>query len=195
MRSNPPKLSIVPGATVALVLFARAAFAQATGSVDVSQGAGGNLVVTMVSTPDAPGVVVVGYEDAKNGGCSYDTTKSCYTIGMHAGGLVTVTPAAPGCKIQDVTKIAECPADSVKSVKVVASKGGTVGTDASGPSEMGQRCLPVPETYEVGGGLFEVAAHDGCMQTIVCAGNPAGSTLDVDTADVLRNCHVFTQRH
>lgn len=195
MRSIPPKLSILLGAACAFALFARAAVAQSTGTVDVTQGAGGKLVVTMVSTPDAPGVVVVGYEDSKNGGCSYDTTKSCYTVGMHAGGLVTVTPTAPGCKIQDVTKIAECPAESVASVTVIAKKGGSVGTDASGPSEMGQRCLPAPETYEVGGGLFEVAAHDGCMQTIVCADNPAGSTLDVDASDVLRNCHVFTQRH
>lgn len=89
---------------------------------------------------------------------------------------------------------AYCAATGVSSIRMIASHGGTIGYDASGDSEMGKHCLPAAVTYEAGGGVFSILAHDGCAEKIVCTDNSFG-TVDVDAKDSVDSKCKYVQRH
>ena len=100
------------------------------------------------------------------------------------------------CQVKNVGTLptAYCAATGVSSIRMIASHGGTIGFDASGDSEMGKHCLPASVTYEAGGGVFSILAHDGCAEKIVCTDTSVG-TVDADSKDSVDPKCKFVQRH
>jgi hypothetical protein len=176
----------------AVALMGRSAVAGPDG-VDISQS-GSGLTVTLINPPDGAASLTRNYATEK-AGCNNGPTPCYVFAGINGTAPLPVTTSV--CTVVNDASVptAYCAAAGISSITLVAVKGGTIGYDASGDSEMGKNCFPAALTYRAGGGVFSVLAHDGCKQTIVCTDASTG-TVDADASDAIENCtKAFVQRH
>ncbi len=176
----------------AVALLERGALADPDG-VSISQ-TGSGLMVTLVNPPNGTAGLTRNYA-TDPGNCNGGPTPCYIFSGINGVAPMPVTTSV--CKVANRGDLptAYCAAAGVSSITIAAVKGGTIGYDASGDSEMGKNCFPAALTYQAGGGVFSVLAHDGCPQTIVCTDASTG-TIDADTSDAIQHCtKAFIQRH
>jgi hypothetical protein len=171
--------------------FAVAASTKA-GKLEISRS-GSGLMVRLVNPKDGAASSFSAYgkdkADCNNG------AHPCYIFSAING--TAPMPVSGACPVIDQggTPTAFCAAHGVSSVTIDAATGGTIGHDASGPSELGKNCFPSSVTYEVGAkDVYSVLAWDGCKETIRCAGKNVG-TVDADSKDAIKGPCYFVQRH
>jgi hypothetical protein len=172
-------------------LLTRIAVADPSGLVVSQSGTG--LIVRLVNPKDGTAVAHPAYS-ADAGGCN-GQKNPCYIFSA-INGAAPMAVQSDACQVKNVGTLptAYCAATGVSSIRMIASHGGTIGFDASGDSEMGKHCLPASVTYEAGGGVFSILAHDGCAEKIVCTDASVG-TVDADSKDSVDSKCKFVQRH
>lgn len=172
-------------------LVARVAVADSPG-LTISQ-AGAGLLVHLVNPKDGTANAHPGYA-ADASGCN-GTPNPCYIFSA-INGVAPMAIQTTACQVKNVGTLptAYCAAAGISSIRIIASHGGTIGFDASSDSEMGKNCLPASVSYEAGGGVFSILAHDGCAEKIVCTDNSFG-TVDADSKDSVDSKCKFVQRH
>jgi len=192
MKPLPPLMTTLFALACAVALLGRNALADPDG-VSISQS-GTGLTVTLINPPDGTSGLTRNYATDK-GSCNGGPAPCYIFSGINGTAPLPVTTSACTVVTNASVPTAYCAATGVSSITLVAAKGGTIGYDASGDSEMGQHCFPAALTYKAGGGVFSVLAHDGCAETIVCTDASTG-TIDADASDAIEHCtKAFVQRH
>lgn len=165
----------------------------AVGALDVRH-TGSGYFVTLVNPKDGASVASSSYQKEKQN-CN-KLGEPCFIFSA-LNGQEPLPVSAQGCLVATVVnqQVAFCKAQGAGSVTIDAPDGGTIGYDASGPSEMGKNCFPTSLIYQVGGkDVYSVLADDGCHETIRCAAHNVG-TVDADSKDVIQGPCYFVQRH
>jgi len=191
MKRFLPALMAILAVAGSFALLARTAVAGSSGLVVSKSGSG--LIVRLFNPKDGTATAHPAYStDA--GGCN-GQTNPCYIFSA-VNGVAPMAVQSDACLVKNVGTLptAYCAAAGVSSIRMIASHGGTIGFDASGDSEMGKHCLPASVTYEAGGGVFSILAHDGCAENIVCTDASVG-TVDADSKDSVDSKCKFVQRH
>ncbi len=191
MKRTLPILIALLGLTCSMGLLGRIALADSDG-LEITQG-GSGLLVKLINPKDGAAAVRQGYAVDK-GDCN-NGTFPCYIFSA-VNGVAPLPVQAQPCVVATVGKMqtAYCGASGVSSVTIEATRGGTIGRDASGDSDMGKRCFPVPVHYKAGGGVYSILAHDGCHNTVTCLDNSFG-TVDADAGDSVDSKCKYVQRH
>jgi hypothetical protein len=162
------------------------------GKLEISH-TGSGLLVRLVNTKDGQAGAFSAY--AKDAADCNGGAHPCYIFSAING--TAPMPVSGACHVieQGDLPTAFCPASGVSSVTIDAPLGGTIGHDASGPSELGKNCFPSSLVYEVGGkDYYSVLAWDGCRETVRCAAKNAG-TVDIDSKDSIRGPCFYVHRH
>ncbi|HEX3466809.1 MAG TPA: hypothetical protein VHT05_01785 [Candidatus Elarobacter sp.] len=176
----------------ATVLLGRSVALADPDGLEVSKS-GSGLLVRLINPKDGASSARSSYAvDAAD--CAKQS-HPCY-IFFAINGTAPLPARSDVCMVQTTGNVptAYCAADGISSITVEAVRGGTIGFDASGDSEMGKHCMPATVTYKAGGGVYSVLAHDGCHQIIVCADASFG-TVDADSGDAIQGKCKFVQRH
>jgi hypothetical protein len=176
--SSPQQGAATPAA-------APAAFSKksvAVGKLEISRS-GSGLMVRLINPKNGTAEAFSQYEKEKNDCVG---PHPCYIFSAIDGQApMPVSGDCPVTKEGDVPT-AYCAADGVSSVTIDAPDGGTIGHNASGPSEMGKNCFASSLIYEVGDKVvYAVDADDGCKETIRCAGHNVGTVM-ADSKDVIQ---------
>jgi hypothetical protein len=191
MKRFLPALMAILAVAGSCALLAGIAVADPSGLMVSQSGTG--LVVRLVNPKDGAAAAHPAYS-ADAGGCN-GQKNPCYIFSA-VNGTAPMAVQSDACQVKNVGTLptAYCAATGVSSIRMIASHGGTIGFDASSDSEMGKHCLPASVTYEAGGGVFSILAHDGCAEKIVCTDTSVG-TVDADSKDSVDPKCKFVQRH
>lgn len=184
--SSPQPAPATPGMEPAALMKSHA-----EGKLEISR-AGSGLMVRFINPKDGAATAFSSYQKEK---ANCKGAHPCYIFSAINGQApLPVSGDCPVVKEADVPT-AYCAAQGVSSVTIDATAGGTIGYDASGPSELGKNCFPSSLIYEAGPkGVYNVLAWDGCKETIRCAGKNL-VTVDADSKDVINGPCYFVNRH
>jgi hypothetical protein len=155
---------------------------------------GSGLLVRLINPKDGAAGTEQSYQTERANCNGHE--HPCYIFAAIDGQAPLPVSAGP-CAVDNLGGVptAFCKAAGVSSVTIDAPTGGTIGYDASSPSELGKHCFPSSLIYEVGNkDVYSVLAYDGCKETIRCAGKNVG-TVDADSKDVIEGPCYFVDRH
>jgi len=188
-----PALMAILAVAGSCVLLAPIAVADPSGSFTVSQS-GTGIIVRLVNPKDGAAATRSAYS-ADAGGCN-GQKNPCYIFSA-VNGAAPMAVQSDACQVKNAggstDGILRGHRGLVDSNHCIARRNHRLPTRAAIP-RWGNICLPASVTYEAGGGVFSILAHDGCAEKS-CVPTPSTGTVDADSKDSVDSRCKFVQRH